>query len=160
MKGKTKVLKDERITKESNKLSAKMFYVITVATLISLVIKITCGLPIEVYALELIALVASVLFVVVSEAVKGILLVREKDEAIRTMHEAVLSKAMMVSFWIIIVGEFLYLFLVKEYFFWVLSYFAIWFVPALVITIASVKNGWFVWGSKKVFCNRSCIVFL
>lgn len=146
---KSKGFKDERIAKESNKLSAKMFYVITVATVALLIIKLACKLPVYVYLVEIIALVASILYVLVGELKKGILFVREKDEELQSIHEAVLTNGMMTSFWIVIVGEFLFMFLAKEYLWWTLSYLAIWFVPALVITIASIKNGWIIWGSKK-----------
>lgn len=146
---KSKGLKDERITKESNKLSAKMFYVITVATVVLLGIKIACKLPVYVYLVEIIALVASLLYVLVGELKKGILFVRGKDEELQSIHEEVLTNGMMTSFWIVIVGEFLFMFLAEEYFLWTLSYLAIWLIPALIITIASVKNGWIIWGSKK-----------
>lgn len=146
---KNKGLKDERITKESNRLSAKMFYVITIATIISLAVKIACGLPIYVYGLEMLALGASLLYFLVSELQKGIFLMKGRDEELQTVHEAVLSKAMMISFYIIIFGEVLFLFAAKQYTLWVFSYFAIWLLPALIITIASIKNGWIIWGSKK-----------
>lgn len=142
-------MKDERIMKESNKLSAKMFYVMTVATIVLLAVKIGCGVHWPVYLVELIALAASLLYVLGSELQKGILFVRKKDEELQSIHEAVLANGMMTSFWVVIIGEFIYMFLAEEYFLWTLSYLAIWFVPALVITIASVKNGWMIWGSKK-----------
>jgi len=148
-KRKAKNVPDERIMKESNHLSAKMYYVVTVLTVISLIVKLVCRLPFYVYMLEILALLASVGYVLISEARKGILFVREKDEALKTMQEEVLAKGMNVSFWILILGELAYICLVRKYFFWVLSYLAIWFVPALIITIASIKNGWLIWGTKK-----------
>lgn len=148
-KRKNNVLQDERITKESNKLSAKMYYVIIIATVIFLAVKVAYKLPFYVYVIEIIALVASGLYVLVSEMKNGILFIKEKDEVLQTIHEAVLSKALMIVFGIVIFGELIYIFLVKEYFFWVLSYLGIWVIPALIITIASVKNGWIIWGSKK-----------
>lgn len=146
---KSKGFKDERIVKESNKLSAKMFYVITVATVVMLVIKLVCKLPVYVYAVEIVALAASLLYVLAAELQKGILFVKNKDEELKSIHEAVLTNGMMTSFWIVILGEFLFMFFAGDYFFWTLSYLAIWFIPALVITIAAVKNGWMIWGSKK-----------
>lgn len=140
---------DERILKESNALSAKMFYVITLLTVISLVVKLVCRLPLYVFGLEIIALVASLVYVAVSEGSKGILFLKEKDAELQTIHEGILAKAMMINFFTIIVGELLYLFMAEEYVVWGLSYFAIWLVPALIITVASVKNGWLIWGGKK-----------
>jgi len=146
---KSKGFKDERIVKESNKLSAKMFYVITVATILLLVVKIACKLPAYVYLVEMFALAASLLYVLAAELKKGILFVKNKDEELQSIHEAVLTTGMMTSFWIVIIGEFLFLFFAGEYFLWTLSYFAIWLIPALIITIASIKNGWIIWGGKK-----------
>ena len=146
---KSKGMKDERIAKESNKLSAKMFYVMTVATVILMVVKIACKVPVYVYLVEIIALAASLLYALAAELKKGILFVKNKDEELQSIHEAVLANGMMVNFWIIIIGEFLFMFLAGEYFFWTLSYFAIWLIPALIITIASIKNGWIIWGGKK-----------
>lgn len=144
-----KKVTDERILKESNALSAKMFYVITLLTVIVLVVKLVCRLPLYVFGLEIIALVASVVYAVVSEGSKGILFLKEKDAELQTIHEGILAKAMMINFFTIIVGELLYLFLAEEYVVWVLSYFAIWLVPALIITVASIKYGWLIWGGKK-----------
>lgn len=146
---KNKGLKDERIMKESNKLSAKMYYVIVITTIISLVIKIACKLPFYVYILEVIALMASLIYVLAGEMKKGILFIREKDEDLQAIHEEVLAKAMMIAFDIIIFGDLIFIFFAKQYFFWSLSYIAIWFIPALIITIASIKNGWIIWGGKK-----------
>lgn len=147
MKSKKKMV-DERILKESNVLSAKMYYVLALFTVISLIVKIVCKLPLFVFGLELISLVASVAYALICEGSKGILFVK-KDEVLKTVHEEILAKAMMIHFEIIIVGELVFFFLAKEYMIWILSYFAIWVVPALIITIASIKNGWLIWGGKK-----------
>lgn len=148
-KRKEKNIPDERIVKESNHLSAKMYYVVTVLTIISLIVKLVCRLPFYVYTLEILALLASIGYFIVCEMRKGILFVKKTDEALKDIHEEVLTKAMNVSFWILIVGELIYLLIVEKYLIWVFSYIAIWFVPALIITIASIKNGWLIWGTKK-----------
>lgn len=140
---------DERIEKESNVLAAKMFYVITPLLVISLIVKLVCRLPFQVYVLELLCLLASVGYFFVQEIGKGILLVREKDEALLEIHRAVLSKAFMIDFWLLIVGELIYIYAVKDYFWWVLPYMAAWLLPGLVITIASIRQGWLVRSVKK-----------
>ena len=139
---------DERILKESNALSAKMFYVITLLTVISLVVKLVCRLPLFVFGLEIIALVVSVGYVLVCEGCKGILFVK-KDEELKTIHEEILTKAMMIHLSTLMDGGLLFCFLAKEYCTWALSYIVIWMVPSMIITIASIKNGWLIWGSKK-----------
>ncbi len=144
---------DERILKESNKLYAKMFYVIQLLNLIVLLVKLVCGVPIYLYVLELMCLVVGTLIVVIDEQRKGILFVKEKDEVLQTLHEETLTKAFSVNSWIIIMGELILmlalLFFAAEYFLWVLSYFVIWMPPALMVTIASMKKGWLIWGTKK-----------
>lgn len=147
-KKKNKQPVDERLEMESNRLAAKMFYVMALLAIISLVVKIICKLPIKVYALEILALAAGSIFALVCELKKGILFIK-KDEVLQTIHEAVLAKAMMVMFWIFLFGDVVFLFVSGEYYFWVLANFAVVMIPALVITIASVKNGWLIWGSKK-----------
>lgn len=150
---KEKKVVDERIIKESNQLSVKLYYVITALTIISLTIKIVLKLPLYVYCLEILALVASLIYFFVSEVEKGILFVRKKDDELLSIHHATLARAEMIMFWIIITGELFYLFLAKEHVEWVFSYIVIWIVPALIQTIASIKNGWLIWGSRKKEVN-------
>ena len=61
----------------------------------------------------------------------------------------------MAMFWLDLVGELIFLFLVdKEYKIWVLSYVVSWFPCALYITIASITGGLLIFGSKKVEKNK------
>jgi len=146
---KEKKVVDERIEKESNKFAAKMYYLITALTVISLLVKLACKLPVYVYGLEIIALVASLVYFFVNEVRNGILFVKNKDEELLNIHYGILAKAELIIFYIIIIGEFFYLFIAGKYFFWVLSDFVIWIIPALIQTVVSIKNGWFIWGSKQ-----------
>lgn len=140
---------DERIEKESNELAAKMFYVITPLLVISLIVKLVCRLPFQVYVLELLCLLASVGYFLIQEIGKGILLVRKKDEALLEIHRTVLSRAFMIDFWLLVIGELVYIYTVKDYFWWVLLYMAACLLPGLVIMIASIKQGWLVRSVKK-----------
>lgn len=140
---------DERIEKESNRLAAKMYYLMTVLTVALLIVKLLYKVPMYVYALELISLVTSGIYALVSEWKYGILFLKDKDEELLSIHHKVLSKAMMISFWIIIVGELLFIFIANKYMEWVELYFVVWGIPALIITFLSIKNGWLIWGTKK-----------
>lgn len=140
---------DERLEKEGNVLAAKMFYVITFLLLASLIVKLVCKLPIQVYALEVLCLLSSGIYFFVQEIRKGILGMRKKDEALREIHRSVLSKAFMIDFWLLIAGELIFIYAVKDYFIWVLSYIIAWVPPGLVITIASVKKGWLIHAGKE-----------
>lgn len=135
---------DERLEKESNELTAKMFYVITFLLLISLIVKLVCRLPYKVFILEIICLLASGIYFFAQEIGKGILGVRQKDEALSEIHRGILSKAFNIDFELLMTGELIYIFAVKDYFVWVLSYMAAWLIPALVITIASITKGWLI----------------
>lgn len=151
-KRKQKVV-DERIEKESNKLSAEMYGLMLVFTIGCLLGKIGYGLPFYLYILEIILLITMISYVVVKEAGSGILFIKNRDEAIQIVHEGVLAKAFNLAFNEVVYGEFLLMFglliWAREYFFWCLSYLVIWVPAALIITVLSIKRGWFVWGSKK-----------
>lgn len=151
-KRKQKVV-DERIEKESNKLSAKMYALMLVLTNACLIFKIVKGLPFYLYALEIIVELTMILYFLVKESQSGILFMNKKDEATQTLHEGVLAKAFNIAFNIVVEGEFLLMFglliWAKEYFFWMCSYFVIWVPAALIITVLSIKRGWLVWGTKK-----------
>ncbi|MCR5754564.1 MAG: hypothetical protein K6G30_07125 [Acetatifactor sp.] len=144
-----KHLLDERIEKESNRLSAKMFYLISILMVASIIAKLYYKVPLYVYTLELISLAVSGIFCIVSEWKHGILLLTKKDEALLSIHHKILAKAFTLSFEIIITGELLFLFVAKEYIKWLGLYLVIWGVPALLITYFSIKNGWFIWGTEK-----------
>lgn len=140
---------DERIQKESNRLNAKMYYLLTILVFALLVVKLFAKAPFQVYLLEVVTLLAGGIYLVVAEVKKGIFFVKEKDEVIRTLHEQNLTNAMFVEFVMLVFGELIYLFFLKEYFYWLPAYFLVWMPSALIITIASIKNGWLIWGSKK-----------
>lgn len=159
-------VKDERIEKESNKITAPMFYLFSAELLACLIIKLVLGEPWYNFVLELACLIPAWGYVLVKRAQNGILVIKEKDDALLTIRNAILSKAFMISFFVIILGEMFYMFAVTDYFSrysiihadeeiwtrdmtWMLVYLAIWFVPAIVITVFTLKKGWMIWGSKK-----------
>ncbi len=140
---------DERIEKESNVLYGKMFYVISLLMILSVIVKVVCKVPWFVYGLELLALAVSGVFLFVQELRKGILFVRKKDEVLSEIHSKNLRDAYMIAFWILLVGELLFMHMAEEYFFWLYSYTLIWLIPSIIISIASLSNGWMIWGGKK-----------
>ena len=148
-KKKEKPLPDERIEKESNHLSAKMFYVLTILTAALMLVKIIVAQPVIVYAVEIVTLLVGIGYYVTAEVKSGLWGVKECDEVLTTIHEKNLAKAMNAEFMVLIWGELIYMFVVKAYFLWLPAYFLVWMPPALIITIASIKNGWIIWGTKK-----------
>ena len=159
-------VKDERIEKESNKVTAPMFYLFSVELLVCLIVKLALGEPWYNFVLEIACLVPAWAYVLVKRAQSGILVIKEKDEALLTIRNSILSKAFMISFLVIIIGELFYMFAVTDFFnpdgiahsdveiltretIWMFVYLAVWFVPALIFTIFTLKKGWLIWGSKK-----------
>lgn len=159
-------IKDERIEKESNKLTAPMFYLLSAELLVCLIVKLLLGEPWYNFVLEIACLLPAWGYVLVKRAQNGILVIKEKDEALLSIRNAILSKAFMISFCVIIVGELIYMFAITDFLnlegivhsdaeiltrenIWLFVYLAVWFVPALIFTIFTLKKGWLIWGSKK-----------
>ena len=159
-------VKDERIEKESNKLTAPMFYLFSAELLACFIVKLVLGEPWYNFVLELACLVPAWGYALVKRAQNGILVLKEKDDALLSIRDAINSKAFMISFWAIIIGELFYMFAVTDYFSpngvihadeeiwtremtWMIVYLAVWFVPAIIITVFTLKKGWMIWGSKK-----------
>ena len=140
---------DERIEKESNRLASKMYFLMSALTIVVVIVKMCYKVPVYVYGLELISLLVSGVYAIVSELKYGILFLKEKDAELLFIHHKILTKAMMISFWIIIAGELLFIFVAPGYIEWVEFYFAVWGIPALILSCFSIKNGWLIWGTKK-----------
>lgn len=145
---------DERIEKETNRFSGKLFYVLCALLIVSLVVKCCFDLPFYVYALEIIGLAAGVVCFLVQEMRSGILFVTKKDEALSELHSKALSKAMLVQFYVLVivgciqvlVSDFYEPF--QQYEWWFYSYMLVILPVSLIITIVTVKKGWYVWGGK------------
>ncbi len=152
--------RDERIEKEGNKLMAPMFYLFSFGLLACLVLKLVLGEPWYNFILEILCLVPAWAYVFVKRAKNGILVIKEKDEALLSIRNEILSKAFNISFWIIILGELIYMFATTDIMhpedteptregIWLMLYMAVWFLPAIIITVATLKKGWLIWGTKK-----------
>lgn len=159
-------IKDERIEKETNKLMTPMFYLVSAGLLACLVLKLVLQEPWYNFLLEILCLVPAWGYALVKRAQSGILVIKEKDDALLSIRDAIHSKAFMISFWVIITGELFYMFAVTDFFnldgiahpdaevltrenIWLLVYLVVWFVPALIVTVFTLKKGWLIWGSKK-----------
>ncbi len=146
---KKKQVTDERIEMETNQLASKMFYVQTTLVVMLLVIKLIANVSWEALLLEIICLVAGIGYVVISELRKGIFMLKEKDDALRTIQQGILAKSYNMEMGILVFGELIFMYALSEYFAWLIGYLVAWFVPALILTVVSVKKGWIQWGSKK-----------
>lgn len=141
---------DERVQKKSEGLGAKMFPLLWIANLVFLIVKVACGLPVMVYALEILILISGSAVWLAEELRYGTLLVKEKDDMLTDLSNKARSEAFMTMFWIVIVGELLYVILVDEaYLAWGSTYLICWFPIALYITIVAISGGLLVFGSRK-----------
>jgi hypothetical protein len=159
-------VKDERIEKETNKLMTPMFYLFSAGLLACLVIKLVLGEPWYNFVLEIACLVPAWGYALIKRAQSGILVMKEKDEVLPSIRDAIHSKAFMISFWVILAGELIYMFdatnmlnpdmgnrpdaeIWTREMTWMCVYLTVWLVPAIIVTVNTLKKGWMIWGSKK-----------
>ena len=153
-------VKDERIEKESNRIMPAIFYLFSAGLVLSLAAKLVLGEPWYNFILELLCLIPAWGYAIVKRAQSGILFIKEKDEALLTIRNGIMAKAFTISFWMILVGELIYMFFVvgvlkvtdevwSRELTWMILYLAVWFLPAVIVTVLTIKKGWMVWGSKK-----------
>ena len=152
-------IKDERIERETNKLMPPMFYLYSVGLFASLIVKLVFQEPWYNFILELLCLVPSWGYMLVKRSMDGVLVMKEKDDMLCSIRDAIMSKAYMIAFNIQLTGELVYLFFVigvlkpegswYREMTWITVYLLIWFLPSLIISIFALKKGWMVWGSKK-----------
>ena len=143
-------IKDERIEKETNKLMTPMFYLVSTELLACLVLKLVLQEPWYNFILEIFCLVPAWGYALIKRAQSGILVLKEKDDALLSIRDAIHSKAFMISFWVIIIGEMFYMFAVTDYFSrysvihseeeiwtremtWMFVYLAVWFVITFLL---------------------------
>jgi len=153
-KGKEKRKPDERIEKESNQLVGKLFYAVCGLLIASIAVKCYFKLPFYVYALEIVSLAAGIACFLIREMRDGILFIVNRDAILKELHRKAQTKALAVQFWLMVVGCVpvilcAYIEPLEQYFWWFVVYFLIMIPAALIITVATLKKGWLVWGSKK-----------
>lgn len=97
-------VKDERIQKGLAQNIAPMYSVLLILTTISLIAKIALKLHPAFYTVEIIALIASPTYYIISTAQKNILFVKEKDEAITNIKNYAKNNSYNLHFWIFLIG--------------------------------------------------------
>ncbi|MGN0505143.1 MAG: DUF6773 family protein [Lachnospiraceae bacterium] len=142
-----KRIKDERITRETNKVTSKLFFLITAL----LLLLVTCKLlflecTAKTLFLEVFCLLLNMLYVVIAKLVKGTLLVKNKDDALKDINRAIYTSAFMIDFWILIFGELVLMLTDKENVLIYALYLPVWMIPSLILTVCSVKSGLLLWG--------------
>lgn len=146
---KYKKFRDERIEKKGNMICSVMYLVIICFLMVSLILKIILGVSFERYAIEILCLVISGGYIILSLSRFRIGLFSSSDDVISEIRKSILSKGFMICFWITIFGE-LVLF-ISGYLkgIDVLLYFISWGIPSGIVTVYSIKNGLLLWGGHK-----------
>lgn len=143
-----KPMVDERIQKETNRFFAKLFYVQTLFVISGMVMQIANQVPLRVFCLQIISLVMGIGFAWIQMITKGVFWLKTKDEALISIREGILAVAYSLEFIVLLFGDFIFLFLEKEYSSWNALYCLEWMIPALIYTIIATKRSWIQWGGK------------
>ncbi|GAA4654812.1 hypothetical protein GCM10023142_19500 [Anaerocolumna aminovalerica] len=146
---KSKKIRDERIEKASNKLSAYMYIYMLITLMVLFAIKLVKGISPERYIIEILCFTISCIYMIISLSKYSIKLFTKYDDELKEIKTKILSKCGMICFWIIILGEFVLLFPGYLQTIDILFYALIWGIPALCITFYSIKHGLLIWGGTK-----------
>jgi|BioPla2DNA2_1021312.scaffolds.fasta_scaffold30799_2 hypothetical protein len=141
---------DERINKELEKLNASLYFLIILLSVLLMLIKyffITKN--IYFFLLEIISIVASLGYIIVRSIIGSIPLFKSDDNVIKELQRRFRAHGMAISFFTYIIGEFLLMAFFPEYTSITVLYFPVWMIPAIIITIYTVKKGLLILGSKK-----------
>lgn len=162
-----KKLRDERIINQTNKILSPMYFLTLVLLILGACIKWQFTKEVAMYILEILVIPITLGYMLIGLGVKGILLEKARDEHILRMKQSVIAKCYGISFWILIIGEFILMLIFPENIDVLAIYVGTWFIPATIITIYVTKKGLFIWGGKeraktgiKEFKKRTCIAAL
>ncbi|APC40865.1 DUF6773 family protein [Clostridium estertheticum] len=142
-------LKDERIVKQSNEICARLYPLIIILTIIQVIFKyFLLTQNITDYILEINAILGSSGYLFIRTYVTGIPLFKHSDKCIHEIQNRYIMHSFYICFIIYVFGEFILMFAFDKL---ILSstYVLVWIIPACIYTFKIVKNGLFVWGSKK-----------
>lgn len=142
-----KKIVDERITKETNALAANAFWLMLILQAGVLAAKLLLGAALRVCILDIAVLAVGFIGMILLRSIKG--LWGAKDEALLEIEQAGLAKIFLTMFYMLLVGEFLLVFMDEENILWYMPHVLVWGVPAVYITLQSTRRGLMVWGGKK-----------
>jgi len=114
-------IKDERIQRGIAQNTAPMYKVLLILTTLSLIIKIALKLHPILYTVEIIALITSLFYYVITTTHKKVLLTKETDEAITNIKNLAKNNSYQLHFWIFIFGQMILCILILIYPFYILN---------------------------------------
>lgn len=144
-----KQLRDERIISETNKILSPMYFLTVVLLILSSCIKWQFTKEIQMYILEILIMPITIGYMLVSLGIKGLLFSKVKDEYILQIKRSIIAKCYGISFGILILGEFILMFIFPEEIGIIALYLGVWMIPAMIITIYVIKKGLLIWGGKR-----------
>ncbi len=159
-----KKLKDERIINQTNKILSPMYFLTLVLLISGICIKWQFTKEITMYIIEILVIPITLGYMLISLGVKGLLFQKARDEHTLRMKQSVISKCYGISFFILIIGEFILMLIFPKNIDILSIYMGVWFIPAMIITVYVIKKGLLIWGGKeraktgiKEFKKRTCI---
>ncbi len=144
-----KKIKDERITKEFDKMASKTYWYIFTALLGLLIYKMVHQMELVTYALELLCFIFTLPYLLFNLLSKRLLFIAKADHSLLDIRNKLYGTCFMICFWIIIIGEFLLIFIIPSQIYIVALYLAVWMPPSLLLTVYSIKKGLLLWGGEK-----------
>lgn len=142
----SKPIRDERITRKTNALVAKLLPMMLALQGIVLIVKLLLG-GWRYCLLDVLALLVGGGLAVVLLTVKGVW--RAGDEALREIRNSCLNSAFGAMFAVLIVGEFICVMVDEAHVAWYAPTVIVWFVPALILTVTLIRRGLYQWGGEK-----------
>ncbi len=142
-----KKIMDERITKETNALAANVFWLTLILQAIVLAAKLLLGAALRVCILDIAVLAVGFVGMILFRSIKG--LWGAKDEALREIEQAGLAQLFITMFAMLLIGEFLLVFMDEENLLWYMPFLLVWGLPTAIFTVKSTRRGLMVWGSQK-----------
>lgn len=151
---KTKKIKDERITKETNSINLKAYAILQAMCVITLILKSIFGeLTFWNIFIELFSLVGCNLYIVIRALILKINLadlIKGKDEFLLQFRNNLFSQAFYASFFMCIYSSAIYLFSFNDYIIPAINS-VIFFIPGLYATYCYINYGLFIFKNKNKY---------
>lgn len=145
-----KPIRDERITRQTNALVARLLPLMLALQTIVLVVKLVLGGGMT-CLLDAIALAVGAGLAAILLTVKGVW--RAGDEALQEIRDTCLSGAFAAMFAVLISGEFVCVMIDDAHMAWYVPTVLVWFVPAAILTMQIIRRGLYHWGGRKAEQN-------
>ncbi|MBU5483908.1 hypothetical protein KQI86_06170 [Clostridium sp. MSJ-11] len=144
-----KKLKDERIIKETNKISSPLYLLILILTVTVAVTKyIFFTQELSNYILEIAAITVSMGYLISNSLINGIPIFSSDDECINELQNKYRARSFEICFYTYVFGEFIALLVPGQALGITALYILIWIVPSAIFTVKAVKRGLLIWGGE------------